>query len=263
MLRPLLMLVLLAVPASAVEVSSEVEAASDFLYAETAARGELLDGHVAVSAGATAVSDWHQARAGAEASVDAEAERWSAGLGVGWAPRQMDRGWLWLEPRASTRLELTHATLEAELGARLRRADIGIGHATQTIDQAQLRAEARLTVSNWAVGVRGLLSFYDPDLARLGPHADASSLISVAGKPERWAVTLDGARRLPRRVRLEAALGAVGYADGRGIALTPRVGLRVGPFAGITPGASVECVVAVSGTDPPHPIGGFTLEYER
>jgi hypothetical protein len=259
--RLALLLLLLASPAPAVEVETEASAASDFFYSRTHAAGELLDGHATLGGGLELVSDWRVARVGLEANADAVGEHFSAGLGAGWAPRQSGRGWIYIDPHGTARLERERWSLDGELGVKLRRADVAVGRTSPSVDQLQLRFEGHAILRAWQIGVRALYSFYDPDLARYGPSADAGILITVGGKPERWALAVEGSRKLPRSVTLELGLGAVGYAVDGAIAFVPRGGLRVGPFRGVTAGASVELVCLFHAT--PHPIGGLTLEYER
>ena len=260
--RIVLFLLLVARTGHAIEVDGEVEAGGDFLYAQSTARAELADGRVAIGGGTEVVSDYKTARAGGEAVVDAVGEWLAGGLGVGYAPRRQGRGWLWLEPHGTLRREREHWSIEGELGAKLRRADAGVARSTISIDQIQLRAEGRFSAGAWSVGLRALYSFYDPDPARLGRGFDGGLLITVADRPERWAVLVDGARQL-RGVRLGAGLGAVGYADGRGTVLVPRAAVKLGPFRGVSPGISVDVVLATVGPPEPRPFGGLTLEYER
>jgi len=248
-------------PAGAIEVGTEASGSIDFFYARTHAGGELLDGHAALGGGLELVSDWKTVRVGLEAHADAVGEHVSGGLGAGWAPRQHGRGWVFVDPHVSARLERDRFSLDGELGVKLRRADVGTARSTVSVDQLQLHFDGHATWGAWQLGVRALYSFYDPELVRLGAGADEGILITIGGKPERWAVAVDGARALPRSLRLELGLGAVGPAVGNAIALVPQVGLRVGPYRGVSVGGSLELVCRFDA--PPVPIGGLTLEWER
>jgi hypothetical protein len=263
------LLLFVASKAIAFETQTELSAGRDFLYLSSEARTDLLDGHAALAGGVEVVSDWRAARAGLSASAEAVGERWAAGVSGGWAPRQAGRGWIWVEPRGSGRLERDRWSAEGELGLKLRRADVGTGRRltarVESIDQIQLRAEGHLTARDWRVEVRALYSFYDPDLARLGPSIDAGLLISVAGHPERWAAGLAGGRAIGARFRASVGLGAVAYADQPGLALLPSVQLIAGPFAGLRVRGSCELAVPATGPvrDALRPVGGLALEYER
>jgi hypothetical protein len=260
--RLTLLLLLFSSPTQAIEVETEASGSSDFFYARTHADGELFDGHAALGGGLELVSDFHLARVGLEANADAMGEHFTGGLSAGWAPRQADRGWLWLAPHAGARLDRERWSLDGDLSVKLRRADVGLGRAVVPVEQLQLRFEGHATVGRWTLGVRALYSFYDPDLGRLGSAADAGILITMGGRPERWAAALDGGRDLPRGVHLALGLAAIGYAARSTVALSPQLGLKVGPYRGVTVGASFELVFPLD-DEPPHPIGGLSLEYAR
>src|SRR5262249_45535012 len=90
--------------------------------------------------------------------------------------------------------------------------------------------------------------------------ADAGLAVTLAGKPERWAVGVRGGRRLTPRWKIDLGLFGVAFADGQGGALVPKVAARAGPWRWITLEASVELVANLRISEPMRWIGGLGLE---
>jgi hypothetical protein len=149
----------------------------------------------------------------------------------------------------------------------LRRADAATHRKIVAIDQLQLRAAIAILVDErWRAELIGLRSFYDPDLADRGlKRADAGLMVTVAGRPERWAIAARIGRSLPKQLGVEGGLGWVIYADGRGSALTPRAAIRAGPWRGFSVEVSGEVVVGVerAAREPVRGLAGLKLGYER
>jgi hypothetical protein len=253
------------VPARAIDVQTDVAIGYDFVYAASDIESELLDGQLALGAGLTMVSDYAIERYGAQALVEYRGDHVDAGVGAGFAPRQESRGWASVDPHAALHWSLGRATLRAAGGVLLRRVDAAVRRATVSVDQLQLHGDVELNWNGrWKVSVAALGSFYDPDPAsgRLR-GADLGLAVSLAGRPERWAVGGEGARRVVERVWIAAGASAVTYADGSGTAAVPRVAVDLGPWRDVSIGASLELVVDPGRRDAVHEIGGVSVEYER
>jgi hypothetical protein len=259
---------LLAAPmVRAFEVESDLTIGRGFLYRTTDVDGEVLDGRLALGGGYTMVSDFRDVRFGAQARVAIHGERVSAQLAASWGPKQKQRGWSTLAPSIAMHIERGRAVLDGELELVWRRADAALRRAIESIDQIQLRAELRLAIDErWRVGLLALVSFYDPDLGhgRLR-YADAGLAVTLAGRPERWALSAKLGRSLGRWFALESGLAGVVYADGRGAAVVPRAAIRGGPWRGFSVETSVDLVLRVdrAARDPPRALGGLALGYER
>jgi hypothetical protein len=72
-------------------------------------------------------------------------------------------------------------------------------------------------------------------------------------------------RRIVRGLSAVLDLSGVSYADGRGGATVPKVGLRGGPWKGFRVSGSIELVVGVGGAagEPLREIGGLEVAYEQ
>ena len=213
------------------------------------------------------ISDYAIERYGAAALVEYRGERVSAGVAATFGPRQERRGWASLDPHAELQVARGAWSTRAAAGAVLRRIEVAAHVGSITIDQLQLHGEVEATFADrWRLGALALYSFYDPDpaAARLR-DVDVGLAVTLAGRPERWAVGGHAARRLARPLWLELGLTGVTYANGRGSALVPRAAGRVGPWRGVSVGVSVDVVVDVepSASERVRTIGGLEVEYER
>ncbi len=206
-MRPLLCcaLLLIASSARAISVASDLSIGPGFLWRASNVEGELLDGRLGLGGGYTMVSDFHDVRFGAQALVAAHGERWSAQLAGSWGPKQGGRGWATLAPSGSLHFAWTRLALDGEVELTLRRADAAMGRAITPIDQLQARAQLGLAIDErWRAEAWGVVSFYDPDLSRWPFNiADAGLLVTMAGRPERWAVGVRGGRNIGRTVGVE------------------------------------------------------------
>jgi hypothetical protein len=255
-------LALAAASARAVEAESDLSIGGEFVYLHNNVRGEVWRDHLALGAGLLLVSDWHSARAGAEASVDVIGDGVEGGLTIGWAPKQEGRGWLRFEPHASVHLERGRFKGGFDGTMLLRRVDAS---GRRTIDQLQLHLEGELEIDRrWQLRAGGLVSFYSPPLDYV-TRGDVGLLVTMAGHPEQWAAGLELGRAAGRWLWFKAGLDGVAYAESvGGGALMPLVGARVGPFAGVTVSVSgaVALGVAAAGADAPRFIGGLQVSYE-
>lgn len=254
-------------PAHAVDVRSEVTAGREFVFWTNDLEVELADGQLALGGGVTVVSDYAIERYGAQALVEYRGEHVAAGVAASFGPRQNGRGWASLDPHVE--MSRTHGRWgwRADGGVLLRRVDAQARRRLLDLNQLQLHASADVTFDErWRLGVLALYSFYDPDPAAADLRdLDLGLAVTLAGKPERWAVGGSLARRVTRSVWCEVGAAGVVYADGGGTAVVPRAVLRLGAWRGVSVGASFEVVVGAgsSRTDPLREIGGLELEYER
>jgi hypothetical protein len=265
-MRRLALLLLIGAPtisARAVEVDAEVVGGTGFLYATTNVKQALLDDRLTLGAGYALVSDLHAARHGARALAELELGPFGAGLLVGWAPPQGGRGWAELELGGSHRLERGRVAVENRADVLLRRADLGVRAAVVPVGQLQLRLSSTLTVDErWHVETWGALSFYDHDLdGRALRGAELGALVTMGGRPERWALGVRGGRLFRSRWRVEGGLGWMALAAGRGGAWLPRLALRSGPWRWFTVEASLELASGGEARGPPvRWFGGLAFE---
>ena len=265
-----LVIALIAAPGSlahAVDVRSELAAGREFVFLANDVEVELLDGQLAIGGGITLVSDYTIDRYGAQALVEYRGEWASVGVAATFGPRQAGRGWASLDPHAELQRTLGRWQLRGDAGVLLRKIDGQAHRRVVDVDQLQLHAAAEVTLDDrWRVGALALYSFYDPDPATAALSAlDLGLAVTLAGRPERWAVGGSLARRAHRAVWCELGAAAVTYADDRGGAVVPRAVVRLGPWHGVSVGAALDVVVGVGGAarDPIREIGGLELEYER
>ncbi|MDB4966991.1 MAG: hypothetical protein JWN44_2680 [Myxococcales bacterium] len=253
--------------AHAVELRSELAVGKEFVYVTNGAETELLDGQLGIGAGLTMVSDYATERYGAHGLIEYRGAYLSAGVTATFGPRQQRRSWASVDPHAELHVEGQRWSVRADTGVLLRRIDVAAPVGSISVDQLQLHVGAQATIEGrWRVGALALYSFYDPSPAgaRLR-DLDLGLAVTLAGRPERWAAGAHAARRLSRPLWLELGITGVVYANGRGSALVPRAGLLLGPWRGISIGASVDLVADL---DPlveerVRAIGGLELEYER
>lgn len=257
----------LAARSRAFELTSDLTVGPSFLYRTTDVAGELCDGRLGLGGGYTIVSDFHDVRFGGQAQVAVHGSWISGTLAGSWGPSQAGRGWATLAPEGELHFELGRVTLDGALEVTLRRADAAVRRKMVPIDQLQLRAQVALAIDErWRFELTGLRSFYDPDLAQPSlKRAEAGLSVSLAGRPERWAVELRGGRSFKHRLGAELGLAWVMYADDRGHALVPRLALRGGAWRGVSVELSGELVVGIerAARDPLRPMGGLKLAYER
>lgn len=256
-----------ALPAHALDVRSELTVGREFVYVASDLDTELVDGQLGLGAGMTMVSDYEIARYGVQALVEYRGAHVTTGVAATFGPRQEGRGWASLDPHASLHLATARWRLEADGGVLLRRLDASVGRARLRLDQLQLHVAVDVTLDDrWRFAALALGSFYDPDPARAAlRHVDLGLVVTLAGKPERWAVGATVARRAGSKVWIEVGAAGVIYADGNGGAVVPRAAIRLGAWRGVSVGASLDLVVGVDGAagEPLREIGGVQLEYER
>ncbi len=256
-----------ASPARALDVRSELTVGREFVYLTNDLESELADGQLALGAGMTMVSDYVIERYGAQGLIEYRGDVVNAGVAATFGPRQDSRGWASLDPHASLHLTRGRWQVDLDGGILLRRLDAQVRRSRIELDQLQLHATIDITIDDrWRVGALGLYSFYDPDpAARALRDVDLGLVVTLAGRPERWAAGGLLARRFGKKVWVELGGAGVTYADGHGVAVVPRGGLRLGPWRGVTVGASAEVVVGVAQAvaEPVREIGGVLVEYER
>ncbi|HJU24241.1 MAG TPA: hypothetical protein VJ891_17185, partial [Casimicrobiaceae bacterium] len=241
------LLLLLGSTSHAIEIANDLSIGPSFLYDTTDVDAELVDGQLLLGGGYTAVSDFRDVRFGGQARVGWSRAWFTAVVEGSWGPSQRARGWATLAPKVSGHFELRRVTLDGELETTLRRTDAALGRWIRSIDQLQLRAELDATIDqHWELGVTGYRSFYDPDLARPSlRRADLGFAVTLAGRPERWAIS-GRARRAFRKWAVESGVAGVWYADGRGAAIVPRVMIRAGPFRRFTVETSGEVAIGLA-----------------
>ncbi|MCU1277098.1 MAG: hypothetical protein JWM53_644 [bacterium] len=253
--------------ARAVEVRSELTVGREFVFLTNDLAVEVADGQLALGGGITMVSDYMIERYGAQALVEYHGDHFSAGVAATFGPRQAGRGWASIDPHAEAQLASGRWRFHGEGGVLLRRIDAAASHSLVSLDQLQLHGAADVTLDErWRAGLFALYSFYGPDPAAPSLRSlDLGLAVTLAGKPERWAVGGLVARRAARQVWLEVGAAGVSYADGSGAAVVPRAVVRLGAWRGVTIGASCEMVVGVGAAagEPLREIGGLELEYER
>jgi hypothetical protein len=254
-------------PAHAVDVRSEVTAGREFIFWTNDLEVEIADGQLALGGGVTLVSDYMIERYGAQALVEYRGEHVAAGVAASFGPRQSGRGWASLDPHVETSRAHGRWRWRADAGVLLRRIDAQARRRLLDLNQLQLHASADVTLDErWRLGVLALYSFYDPDPAAADLRdLDLGLAVTLAGKPERWAVGGSLARRVARSVWCELGAAGVVYADGGAGAVVPRAVLRLGAWRGVSVGASFEVVMGTgsSHADALREIGGIELEYER
>lgn len=253
--------------ARAVDARSEVTMGREFVFWTSDLEAELLDGQLALGGGVTMVSDYAIERYGAQALIEYRGEHVSAGVAAAFGPRQSGRGWASIDPHLELQRTAGRWRVRADGGVLLRRIDAAARRKIVEVDQLQLHASADVMLDDrWRFGVLGLYSFYGPDPAAASLRdLDLGLAVTLAGRPERWAVGASAATRAHRTVWCELGAASVQYADGSGAAVVPRAALRLGPWRGVSVGASVEVVVPVGAAraDAVREIGGLALEYER
>ena len=264
----ILVWIALAAPrAKGVEVATDASGGRDFIFLTTDVKQFIVEDRLALSAGYAVVSDLRGVRHGGRGAMELEFGSLSVAALVSFAPAQERRGWLSLTIDGSHRWEGGRFVVESEASVLLRRAGAQIDRLTLDVDQLQAEAAVTLTVDGRAhLGVSGLLSFYDPDLAQPSLRGlDAGLFITVAGRPERFAISAHSGVRFADSWEFLAALTGAAFADGRGGAWLPRVGLRAGPWAGFTVEAATELAIGLGAAagDPLRLLGALALEWER
>jgi hypothetical protein len=256
-----------ATPAHALDARSELVVGREFVYLAGGVDTELVDGQLGLGAGITMVSDYQIERYGVQGLVEYRGEHVSSGVAATFGPRQEGRGWVSLDPHASLQLGRGRWRFTVDGGILLRRLEVARTRMRVVLDQLQLHASTEVTLDErWRLRVFGLYSFYDPDPARPALHdVDLGLVVTMAGKPERWAMGGALARRIGSKVWLEAGAAGVVYADGHGAAIVPRAAVLLGAWRGVSVGALLDLVVGVDGaaTEAVREIGGLELEYER
>ena len=240
----------------------------EFVWLTSDLRTSLLDGQVRVGNGVAMASDYRVERYGLRAMVDLERERWSLGLLAGWAPAQAGRGWIDLEPHGAWRWERERFSVELEGRVGLRRVDVGTRHGPLSLGVlgAQLTAEASID-ERWTAALEVTGTLYDRDLSTPRfADADFGPAVSIAGRPERWAVQARGSRVVKSWLWVEAGLGAIDYAGGHGQAALARAALRFIPRGGWTIEPFMLLTVGAGGAathDPIRAMGGLALGFRR
>jgi hypothetical protein len=253
--------------AHAVDVRSELTIGREFVFLTNDLEVELVDGQLALGGGVTLVSDYTLERYGAQALVEYRGEHVSIGVAATFGPQQAGRGWASIDPHVDAQLERGRWRLHGEGGVLLRRLDAVARHTLISLDQLQLHGGADVTLDDrWRAGVFAMYSFYGPDPAVPSlRNLDLGLAVTLAGKPERWAVGGAMARRVTRKMWLELGAAGVVYADGSGAAVVPRTVVRLGAWRGVTVAASCEIVVGVGAAagESLREIAGLELDYER
>jgi hypothetical protein len=253
--------------ARAIEIRSELTMGREFAFLTNDLEAEVLDGQLALGGGITMVSDYTIERYGVQALVEYRGAHVSAGVAATFGPRQEQRGWTSLDPHLEIPIERGRWRLLLDGGVLLRRIDAQARRTRVALGQLQLHADFEATFDErWRLGAFVLYSFYDPDPAAPALRGlDLGLAVTLAGRPERWAVGGRVGRRIIRWLWLELGAAGVEYADGRGTAIVPRTVLRAGAWRGVSIAASAELVVGVRGVDDERlrEIGGLALEYER
>jgi hypothetical protein len=259
------LLVLVCATARAVEVESDLSIGEDFVHATTDVAAELHD-ELRLGAGATLAGTFTDQRWGAQVLVGLVGERLSMNLRAAWAPKQAGRGWLALTPELGLHFALGRLVLDGQAQLTARRSDAHTRRGPVPVDQLQLGGELTATVDErWELIVGALGSFYDPDLAAPKLRgADLGLAVTLAGRPEDWAVVVRGARRVGW-LRVELGFTGIAFAADRGTAVVPRAAARVGPFGGLSVEAALDLVLDTDARarDPVRPMGGLTLTWER
>jgi hypothetical protein len=253
--------------AASIDLNSEATLSRDFAYWSAVGVTELFDGQLALGGGVIMVSDFSVERYGTSAAIEYRGDVFSGGVDASFGPRQLGRGWASLDPHAELKFDFQRWSLRAAGGVLLRRIDAAIRRSPVEIDQLQLHIDVDVTVADcWSVGFVGLYSFYDPDPSKPSLRGiDLGLAVTMAGRPEQWAVGGRIAARVTRSLRIELGVANVAYADKSGDALVPHLAVRVGPWRGVTVGASLDVAVDVrdESAAQTREIAGLQLEYER
>jgi hypothetical protein len=253
--------------AGAVELHSEATVSREFVYVASDVGAEVLDGRLGVGGGLIMVSDFVNERYGAQGSIEYRGEHVSAGVDASYGPRQAARGWATIDPHGELQLSVGDWRLRAELGVLLRRIDAQARRRAIEVDQLQLHANFEACLGDrWTVGLVALWSFYSPDPAvRSMRGLDLGLAVTIAGRPERWALGGRVGARVVRALRAEFGVTGVVYADGVGSAFVPRILLRAGTWRGFSIATSLDVVVGVgeAALEPTREIAGVEIGYER
>jgi hypothetical protein len=251
----------------ALEIRSEATVGRDFAYVANDVGAELLDGQLGLSGGLIMVSDFINERYGAQGLIEYRGDTISAGLEASFGPRQLGRGWATLDPHLELRFDIDRWALHAQGGVLLRRIDATAQHKPLAIDQLQLHLDLEASFDDcWLVGAFALYSFYDPDPAQRSLRGfDLGLAVTLAGRPERWAVGGRIGARVIRWLRVEVGIAGVEFADGSGNAIVPRVVLRGGPWHGFSVSTSLDVAVNVTDESPDQvrEIAGIEIGFER
>lgn len=252
--------------AAAIEIRSDLTIGREFAFLTNDLEVELLDGQLALGGGITMVSDYSIERYGVQALAEYRGAHVSAGVAATFGPRQEQRGWAALDPHVEVPIEVGRWRVILGAGVLLRRIDAQARRTRIALGQLQLHGEIEATFDErWRLGAFVLYSFYDPDPALPGLRGlDLGLAVTLAGRPERWAVGGRAGRRIVRTLWLELGAAGVEYADGRGTAVAPRIVVRAGAWRGVSIVTSAEVVVALRGGDEGvREVGGLALEYAR
>jgi hypothetical protein len=251
----------------ALDVRSEATVGRDFAYVASDVEAELVDGQLGLSGGLIMVSDFINERYGAQGLIEYRGNQVSAGLEASFGPRQFARGWATLDPHLELRFDVNRWTLHGQGGVLLRRVDATVQHRPLAVDQLQLHLDLEANFDDcWLVGAFALYSFYDPDPAQHSLRGfDLGLAVTLAGRPERWAVGGRIGARVIRWLRVEVGIAGVLFADGSGNAIVPRVVLRGGPWHGFSISTSLDVAVNVTDESPEQvrEIAGIELGFER
>ena len=244
----------------AAELDVDVAANPDFIYSTSDVVQAVLDDKLRFGAGWALLGDTRGTRHGARALGGVDFNGVDIAAIVSWAPAQEGRGWLAAELEMDDEIAIDDRvalTLHAESAAR--RADLATS-AGGVITAGQLHAAALATLvadGRWRVGALGAASLYDVDLARRGVRqSDAGVLVSIAGRPERWAFGVRGGRRFGDSLLVELGLTGVAFADGTGAACVPRVSVRAHPLRWLTMELTGELLVLATTSL----VGGLAVE---
>lgn len=256
-----------ATAAHAVDVRSELTLGREFVFLTNDLEVEVADGQLALGGGITLVSDYSLERYGAQAMIEYRGEHVSAGVAGTFGPRQSGRGWASIDPRVDAQRTWGRWRLHGDGGVLLRRIDASARRTLIDLDQLQLHVAGDVTLDDrWRAEIFALYSFYGPDPASPSlRNLDLGLAVTLAGKPERWAVGGMLARRVAKWLWLEGGAAGVAYADGSGAAIVPRAVARLGAWGGVSVATSCELVVGVGAAsgETLREIAGLELEYER
>jgi hypothetical protein len=250
----------------ATEARTELSVGREFAFATGDVEGELFDGQLAIAGGLTMISDFTIERYGAQAAVEYRGEHVSVGIEAEFGPRQVQRGWASLDPKGELSLDVGGWKLRTSGGVLLRRVDAQVRRAVIEIRQLQAHGAVNLSHGEWGLEVSALCSFYDPELARPSfRDLDLGLAVTLAGKPERWALGARVERNVTKGITVEAALAGVVYATNGDVAVVPGLAIRGGPWRGVHVRAAIDLAVdTAAATDARlRPVGVLELAYER
>jgi hypothetical protein len=254
-------------PLHALELHSEATVGRDFAYLANDVGAELLDGQLGLSGGVIMVSDFINERYGAQGLIEYRGENVTAGIEASFGPRQLARGWATLDPHLELRFDVDHWTLHGQGGVLLRRVDATAQRKPLAVDQLQLHLDLEASFDDcWVVGAFALYSFYDPDPSQNALRGfDLGLAVTLAGRPERWAVGGRIGARIIRWLQVELGIAGVSFVDGSGNAVVPRIVLRGGPWHGFSISTSLDVAVNVTDESPQQvrEIAGIELGFER